>query len=568
MRRHVTTLIILALSLPLSAEGLADYLPSSQARKAASLVAAIDTSSEAIRASRAGLRELESRAQADALDAYVIMAASASGEFWVRSDGSSIGPQAFAEARKRSRETALSLASGQGEEEAKRDRDSAILALATLIKGSGIGAHDAQGLDDFLLKKAKEPLRLFPEIGEVDSHLRRSGATGAREAAAAMARRSADGIAQSLIESRARILVLAPEAEGALSRLDSSYTSYRSWIAASPYAAYPSDVEAAAEREVLAAGIASLASLKQERAVSLIAAMEKRDGRDSCAAAAARRLAAVWERSSSSRRRSLAALCGCPESCLAIFASAAYLRDEASAEPRPNEGRSLSESIATRERAIAAAADLNGLAIAIADDEAGAGKGSRAREPALILLERPELWSLARAEPRYASLYDESMRRLAALQARASEEAAASLEGSAALAWAAERALGAKGSGGGVASLVVRAVELGQQSVSSGRRLAFFASAQDSAGMERCLPIPAESAASAYAAALASAAGIERGSAPASAFLGRFGQTVVCAYDPEHSGAALAIGSSPSSTAIRVIGAVDLELALVGGWKQ
>jgi hypothetical protein len=195
--------------------------------------------------------------------------------------------------------------------------------------------------------------------------------------------------------------------------------------------------------------------------------------------------------------------------------------------------------------------------------EAEGRESAKGPDRSLLFLERPELASLARVEPRYAALYAEASRRLDAIYARAAEDASARLEASASLIGAAARALGSAPVG-----LSVRAVELRSEAGGSGRRLAFEAAATDSSGYSINLPVDAEAAGRIYAAAFAKACGIEPSKYNPAVLLARYGQLVLSAYDPSGSDDSLDIDSYPSEgIGGRYLSSIDLELALLGGWR-
>jgi hypothetical protein len=433
--------------------------------------------------------------------------------------------------------------------------------LSGLILASGIGAKAASALEKFLTGKSKNLGRLFPEAAEIAGLLRNAGASGAREAASAAAHRGPEDIARSLVASKARILALAPAAGGAFARLEAVLAAYRAWIAAAPVAAYPGDLASSSPEEfaALAAGASAVSSLSAARASALFAAMAEGDARDAAADDAAGRLAEVWDRSPAPRRRALSALCGLPESTMAVF-SAAWAAGGSARRVSPAAAKT-SKSLDS----LSILAALNGLEAAIAEEESHAGAGwdaVRSSESVLLLLERPELADAAQREPRYASLYAEASRRLAALYAQAAEDASTKLEASTDLVKASTLALGAKPAG-----IVVRAIDLKLPSPQSGRRLAFFATVTDASGQSVSLPLRADAAGTEYAGAFARAAGFGSAKVDASSFLAKYGQFTVSAYDPEGSNDALVIAVYPGGGGPARLGDCELELALLGGWR-
>jgi hypothetical protein len=205
---------------------------------------------------------------------------------------------------------------------------------------------------------------------------------------------------------------------------------------------------------------------------------------------------------------------------------------------------------------------LGALSSRIADEEADPG-AARGPEPALLLLERPELAAVARSEARYATLYIEASRRLGSIYAQAAEEACGRLESSPSVERAAEAAFGGKYS-----SLVVSSADLLLPSEESGRRLAFVASVSGAQGSGLSMPIKPEIAAAAYSSAFARASGIEASKAAnPSAFLPRYGQWIVAAYDPKGANDCLVDEVFPKGGGPAVLSDLDLELALLGGWQ-
>jgi hypothetical protein len=542
------------LSSMCAAQAMASYLPAAIAPKAAKLLAAIDEASAAIEARRAASWGDELKAEAEAVDSYARIAASRAGRGpWASPDGSaraSDSATALSAARAKSAALARALASGEdGSAESVASREASAEALAKLITSSGIGAKAAASIEKSFSAKVRD-LKLFPEIKLIADRLLNAGAAGAREAAAAMSRRSAESIALSLIASKTRIVSLAPGTEGDFLRLEADSRAYRAWIAAFPTAEYPGDIASASDvdKAVLAAALSAFIALKADRAASLVEIMASGDGRDAAAAAASQRLAGAWQRSPEPRRRDLAALCALPESTLASFCSIIG----AGAKP-------AAPSVVADPIALMSA--LNGLEATIAEEEARVG-ASRGSEPSLILLEKPELAVAARGEARYASLFAEASRRLGAIYAQSSEDAASRLEASPTLATAAERALGAN-----PASISVRAVDLSLPQEESGRRVAFIAAASDSSGSTQSLPLSAVMAGEVYAQAFAKASGIDASKINAALILARYGQCVVSAYDPEDCDDGLVVELFPKGGGPARLGILDLELALLGGWK-
>ena len=572
--RIIIPLSLLLLTASLYSQGLGSFLPAKTVPRAARLLATIDNYSTAKAARQESLRRTQIKSEAEAVESYaLIMAARSSRAPWARPEGlprSSGAAPVFAAARDSAKEAAGILASA-GE---KTELEAAGDLLASLILATRTSEKAALGLEKYLAAKTHDLGRLFPEALELEALLRRAGAAGAREVAAAMAHREAEAVAASFLASKARLLSIAPAAAGPFSRLEDSFSAYRTWIRSSSLAAYPGDLESASpeQRSALSASLESILSLGQARASSLLSALSAGNGRESAAAEAATRLAELWARSPAAKRRELAALCGLRESSLALFASLAA----------PSRGR-LSSSRLPVADPLSMVAALNGLAIAIADEESQgepSSAGFRGPEPALLLLERPNLASVARMESRYTKMYAEASRRLGALYAQAAEGAQGRLESSLAVFKAASLALGSAPT-----SLVVHALDLSLPVEESGRRIAFFAEATDSSGASVFLPLRAELAGAEYATAFARAAGIGTARAgqarsdlsktEAPALLAKYGQLAVTAYDPEASNDSLLVdffpkgggALRPAKGAIPLLGEIELELALLEGWR-
>jgi hypothetical protein len=566
---------LVAVSAWLYSQGPESFLPAKSGPRAVKLLATIEASSTSLAALREAGRAAQARAEAEAVESYALLAASrASSSAWAKPEGaaSSAGAEgAFLAARAAARAAARLLAAGgerppaEGEASLASSREGAAQALAALILAAGLKEKAALGLEKALASKASGLGRLFPEALELESLLRRAGAAGAREAAAAMAYREPESIASSLLASKARIVSLSPAASGALSALEESLDAYRSWIASAWICAYPGDLGTAAEEEraALSAGLLSVLTLGQERGAALFSAMAAAGGRDGAAAGAGQRLAEIWQRSPAAKRRDLASLCGVHEYTLALFSSMAGRRaGEASSRPSVTDP-------------LGAVAALNGLEIAIADEEALGEAAVRGPEPALLLLERPDLAALAKRETRYAKMYAEASRRLGSLYAQAAEGAQARLESSGIVFKASSRALGSS-----PIDLVVRSQDLSLPVEESGRRLAFFAVATDSSGASISLAIAAETAGLEYATAFARAAGLgtlkSSGPEPEAAkiLLARYGQFVVSAYNPEGADDGLLMDYFPKTPEVSIktitphrLGETDLELALLSGWR-
>ncbi len=407
------------------------------------LLALIDKTSSAIDSKRAGARTEELRARAEAVEAYALVTASrGSQSAWASSDGSALSvgaPQACTAARSRAKTaTRLIAAVGDAKEEGTSlpalisARDSASSSLADLILGSGIGSKSSSSLERLLADKSAIFSKLFPEAAEVAALLVKSGPAGGRLAAAALANRPPLDIAGYLIDSRDRIGELAPSAMSDLSQLATVSAAYRSWETAFPVAAYPGDLASASteDRATLAAGISAIAGLPPGRAAALFDSLVEGDARETAEAESARLLAGIWEKLPEARRVEFAAICGVPYYSLALFASAIFSADETR---QPSQAATNAPKAADW---LSILSSLNGLEIAIADEESGVGAGASGTrpEPALLLLERPELEGIVAGETRYASLYAEATHRLSGLYAQAAEDASTRLEASSDLA--------------------------------------------------------------------------------------------------------------------------------------
>jgi hypothetical protein len=546
--------ISLIIASPLSGQSLSAYLPSSSAASASKLLASIDKASAAIEEMRAAERRDQLKAEAESLEAYALLTASRGDQsLWAKSDGAATSGKAsesYLAARAKARELAKLLSSGsEGEAKLASGRDASAAALAKSIIASGIGQKQASSLAGLLSTKSKAA-RLFPEAAEVSDILRKSGAKGAREAAAAFAYRDAPSAARAFLKARARILAIEANAEAPLSRLERALGAYEAFSSASSLLSYPGDLAEMSDtdRALVSMGIAAMAAIGSERASALVEALSSGDGRDAAAAAAARRLAGLWLASSQSGRRELSALCASSEGRLALFASA--LAPPGTAKPH-----------AARHEVLEMMASLGELSAVIADEEASS-RNARGRESALILLQKPELARAARGEARYANLYAEASRRIEAVYAQADQGAAARLESSSALVSAARAALGSS-----PVNLVVRPVTLEPRSADEGRRLAFVAIAADASGASVSIPIGAAIAGEAYAIAFARSGGLDMTKVQISSLLREYGQQVATAYAPESSGDCLVVDLMPKGDSSDILDAIDLELALIGGWR-
>jgi len=543
--------LALVFASTLGAQGIGDYLPNVYASKAVKLLSAIDGYSREIDTRRAILRKNQLAAENRAVEAYALIAASREGSgSWALNDGSlraADAAAAFSDFRTKARSAAQALSSDSGLDESVSSCNEASSALANLIRASSIGSKSASGLERYLASRSKEQ-RLFPEAAQVADLLRKVGAAGAREAAAAESYRYADAAARALVAAKARILALSPAADGPLLRLEADLNAYQAWSAASYIAAYPGDL-ATADRNALSVAIDAFSSLKPEKTASLLEAMALSDGKDQAAAAAGRTLSEAWALSSAAGRRELASLCGVSESIMCAFGSALA---------PPRQGRVFS----SRVEALEVMSALGALSVRIADEEADPST-ARGPEPALLLLERPELAVVAKSEARYSTLYAEASRRLGSIYAQAAGEACSRLEASPSVMRAMEAVFGGK-----YASMVVSSADLLLPSEESGRRLAFVATASDSQGSSLSVPIQPETAAMAYASAFAKASGIEASQAAyPSAFLSRYGQWIVAAYDPEGANDRLVDEVFPKGGGPAILKDLDLELALLGGWQ-
>jgi hypothetical protein len=560
VRLLAVSLAILSIAAPVSAQGLKSYLSAAAATKAASYVAAIDAANSGIRSRRAAARAEQLSAESAALAAFALMYAADGGEEWADPEGSltSVGAAAaFAEARARILGAASALSSGGvsaeggGTLELERKRDESAAKLGSLLRDAKLGAKSAAGVEKLLSDRIKSLGRLFPEIVEVQSLLRKAGAPGCLLSARSMAGGSPELVAEGFVETADEILAAAPAAARAMESLAASYAAYSSWMSGFALASCLGELATSSTQgpEPLARGIAAIASLDPGRAAELVEAMEAGDGGEAAAAAAARAGGA-----GGGRRRELAMICAVPDSALAAFASALEPRSAKREEP-------------VRLEPDAVMASLNSLAAAIAEEEE---RGSRSGpEPSVALLERPQLAAAASSEPRYERLLKNCSGRLEAIYRRSAEETATSLETLPALRKAAARALGSAPS-----SLVVEAVDIGPGGAASGRIFAFVAIAKDSEGRIVRLPIRAEAAAELYARSFAKATGLAGAASPKGASfegaqktLERYGQTLATAYDPSRAGGRIALASYPKAALAAVLSSIDVEREMLEGWR-
>jgi hypothetical protein len=562
-RKAVFLLAALSLSQALYPQAFALLLPQKAASRAVKLLSAIDDLDSSLLAQTSVLSKAELACEDRTLAAFALLAASRmSKTAWASADGESRSPEAeaaYASARSDAKLAAKALSGTDADALALAQKlDEAEAALAALIIDSSPSGKSSLGIGKLLATGSRGASKLFPELAGLRESLSSASPEGARLSAAVLAYRDASAQGSYLLSSRAKIVALLPGIEPDLARLEMELAAYRAWLATFPAAAFPGDLGSASQdsRSSLGSAISSLAALGQARAAELLSAMSQAGPRDAAAARVASRLAAIWDGSPQPLRRELARLCGTSESALARFASAA----EASAPPvRPSLPRSPSLD------PLAALAALDGLAIAIADDEdrEAAGEGNpSSSEPSLILLSSPGLDELARGETRFQGLYAEASRRIRSLYDQAAQAAQARLEASPAVAKAAAAALGSAPKG-----IVVKAVDLDPQA-GEGRVVAFYATASDSSGQEVSFPIEAGTSAAEYAFAFAKAAGLgsSAGSSPRS-LLAKYDQVLLSAYDPEGSRTTYVVDSFPEGRGPDRIDIVGIEKALMGGWQ-
>jgi hypothetical protein len=546
--------IIVALGSSLGAQEIAPLLPASSRARAIKLLDSMDRSSKNAESKRQSAWKAGNEAQAAAVQAYALLSATrSSGSPWASRDGSMKTAQAaaaFADARDRAKKFARSMASGEdGSAAHLKARDEAGKALSSLIRSSGIGAKSAAALARRLAARTKAA-RLFPETGEIIELLAKTGVNGAREAASAAARGSAESVAFAFLDAKARVLALSPEADAPLARLESAARAYREWIEASPDAAFPGDAAPASSSGAspVSQTISSMSRLGEARLRSLFEAMSKGDGREVAAAYAGKTLSEAWHRSTEPRRRALASLYGLPESTMAVFCTAlAELKG-------PEKPLSAADPLLVIRALNTLEAELSG--------EAEAKGGARGPEPSLLFLEKPELAEAAQNDGRYSKLCAETRSRLDAIYARATQETAARLESAPSLVAAASRALGSA-----PASLSVRSVELPRRSGEAGRSFAFEAVATDPSGGSLNMPVDEETAGRIYAASFAKAADLGASRINPETLLGRYGQTVVSAFAPSICEDRLEIGAYPKREREGKLGTIDIELAMLGGWR-
>jgi hypothetical protein len=545
---------IVALGSSLGAQEVAPLLPASSRARAIKLLDSMDRSTKSADGKRRSTWKAENEAQAAAIQAYAVLAATrAGGKPWASRDGSMKAAEASAaltEARDRAKKLARSLASGEdGSAVYLKARDEAAKSLSSLIRSSGIGPKSATALARRLAAKANAA-RLFPETAEIIELLNKQGAEGAREAAAAAARGSAESVAFAFLDVKARIRALSPESDAPLARLESAARAYRGWMETFPEAAFLGDAIAATSSgsSPVSQSISAMALLGEERLRALFEAMAKGDGRDAAAAYAGKTLSEAWQRSPEPRRKAIASFYGLPESTMATFCFALAER-KSPEKPLP----AVDPLVVMRA--------LNTLEAELSE-EAEAKGGARGPEPSLLFLERPDMAEVAKNDGRYSKLYAETQVRLDAIYARAAEEASARIESAPSLVAAASRALGSA-----PAALSVRSVELLRRSGEAGRRLAFEAMASDPSGNSVNLPIDEETAGRIYAATFAKAADLGASRVNSAALLERYGQTVVSAFAPSICQDRLEIGAFPAREREKILNAIDMELAMLGGWR-
>jgi len=559
-----------------SAQGLSPYLPSAQRSRAAGLLSIVDSSTKGVELRRDAAFNALRDAEDASLTAFAASSASQGGAEWSGPGGmpaAGRAREAFATARSRALAAARALAEGTASADGSsvadlvKAREEAAAKLSALMNGAGLDAASQAAASKYLLGRAKGLAELFPEALEAGGALMKGGKGDRALWISALLRKGSEEIAAVLVASRADASKAAARNESALARLDAALSAYRALVAALPLAAHPDILlDPAFDPSPLASAARSLAALPGGRAASLLAAMDRGDGRDRAASASARRLAALVPALPSARVDLLARLSGLGRSELLRFAEL-VARPAKAAAKAPAAGGAKPASSAAAERQGRSAADeaaaLASVWAAIAQREAEeadtrhAGGSAEAGappaqplprrgvpDPLLPLLRRPELLGLARAEPRYARLYGAAGVRLGALYRLADAETVAILFADAATSKAAAAALGESAS-----SLTVESIDL-PAGEALARAVGFRARATGAKGQEVLVPIAAAQAAAAYAKGFARAFGLAEAAdaGKAERLLAESGQRVVGAC-VSSEGRAYVLASVPAAPA-------------------
>ncbi|HET7838347.1 MAG TPA: hypothetical protein VFL04_01220 [Rectinemataceae bacterium] len=570
MRRFspLALLPLVLAALPLRAQDFSAYLGAGAGSRAASLLSAMDAAAAALAKSRAEIRARMVKEEGGALLAYALDSASQGGENWALPDASLLGSGA-AEAFATSRAKALALAeelaaSTWGAElragkEAIGSRELAAAKLEALVRAAPDTEKALLGIER-ILKPGASLSRLFPEALELGSALRKAGREGRMLWLAALARRTAPEMAAYLSASREGIESLSPASRETVDRLEAALAAYSGLIQALPVAAYPSELAVSAlhKADTIGKAMGALLDLAPARSASLLGAMQKGDGLEAAAAAAAARFALIADALPAARRTMLQRAAFVSPSALARFSALAAPSPVPVPVPVPAP-KPDPEPAGLEAQAL----ELNGLAARFfaATGQDGTAKPGQAEEPALLLLERPELGSLAAGEARYAGLAAEARLRLARLYHAADETVRTALSRDARLLKTAAKALGAK-----PASLAVEAADLGSGKGGFGRRVTFVARATGPGGTAVLFPVAAELAAPAYASALARNAQIPAPASPAGGFLARYDQSVVSSLDLDDGGHFL-LSALPRAGESLAHDYAEAEIRLLEGWK-
>jgi hypothetical protein len=562
------------------------------AAKAAPLLSAIDAAIKAIADGRAAAYKTLLDAEDTCRIAFALGMAREAGEPWTTFDGSLTSDAAwpaFFAARDRAAAVVAALSRGETSLDSKSaaaqalSLDSSVAKLAGIFTSAPLAEKTAQTLEKELARRCVGMEALFPEAVEAGTALMKAGAAGRALWFAALAQSRPYAAALALAEKREAAAHAAPEAARALEGLEFALSAYRDWIAAFPAALHPYEAYRPlfdADREPLSGRVAArdagatslgeaaglLLALGIERGRALLAAMEGGDGRDRSAAASARRLSDVFLALDPSRRRMLSLSLGMELETLAAFA------DLAASSTRPS--RAIPGAVEFRATSREARAlELNHIAAELAGSAAVSATAARSGSPspaprieaALVLLERPDLAALARAEPRYAKLNSELAARLTRILAAADAAARESLKRDPRIAKAAAAALGGPPAGFEVGSIYASHVgSVGKEmDIAEPGPVSFFALATAPDGRSMRIAVDAVKAAAAYAAGFAGAAGLDAKAAAApDALLARYGLRVEASL-PAPRGRSLLQSVPPDPGRLD---STRIETMLIEGW--
>ncbi len=572
-RFAIALLVLCVPPLFLSAQDFAALLGAGPGARAAALVSAMDASASALAKNRAELRERILKEEALALQAYVLDAASRNGENWALPDGSlkgSLAAEAFASSRARALSLAESLAAStwtgeiKGGKETFVSREAAAARLEAIIEPAFASEKASSGIER-LLKPSASLSRLFPEAIELGTALKKAGRPGRALWLAALARRTSPELAERLASSRADIETLLPSSREVLDRLEAALGAYHSLIAAMPMAAFPAELPLSAlhKADSLGKAIAALLELLPSRFLSLLTALERGDALEAAAAASVRRLASIFNALPAVGRSTLQRGAFVPPSSLARFAAIAAPLLPAEAGPLKTETGGAKDEPAPG-KLESQVLELNRLAARLFSPPGGGigpvGEGSE--EPALLLLERPDLAGLALGEERYARLAGDARTRIARLYHAADEITRSSLAREPRLLKAAAKALGAKASAVGI-----EAVEITLPEGELGRRLAIVMKASADSGASVYLPVPVEISGPAYAAAFAKAAALDPKAAGGPLALFALYRQAILSALPLDDGGDFVLAAMPREPGGSSHDYAEAETRLLEGWK-